>query len=134
MSDILKTSIQARYGAVAQNVSDGVQAEGCCGTSGCCGSSTEAWDPITSDLYDEAQRAGLPADAVLASLGCGNPTALAELNEGEVVLDLGSGGPAPVGEQGSVEIRGAKVRVAEEPDELLYEAVIAELATRRSGV
>jgi ubiquinone/menaquinone biosynthesis C-methylase UbiE len=49
-------------------------------------------DPITSDLYDEAQKSGLPQEAVLASLGCGNPTALAALNPGETVLDLGSGG------------------------------------------
>jgi SAM-dependent methyltransferase len=51
-----------------------------------------AVDPITVNLYDEAQTAGLPAEAVLASLGCGNPTALAQLNPGETVLDLGSGG------------------------------------------
>jgi SAM-dependent methyltransferase len=50
------------------------------------------WDPITSDLYEEAETAGLPMEAVLASLGCGNPTALAELRPGETVLDLGSGG------------------------------------------
>jgi SAM-dependent methyltransferase len=50
------------------------------------------WDPITSDLYDEGQTSGIPAAALLASLGCGNPTALAELHEGERVLDLGSGG------------------------------------------
>ena len=52
--------------------------ESCCGT-----------DPITSNLYDKAQAAGVPAEALLASLGCGNPTALAELQAGEVVLDLG---------------------------------------------
>ena len=56
-----------------------------CGTSACC-------DPITSDLYEESQAAAIPAEALLASLGCGNPTALAELKPGEVVLDLGSGG------------------------------------------
>ncbi|HJQ20589.1 MAG TPA: arsenite methyltransferase, partial [Gemmatimonadaceae bacterium] len=50
------------------------------------------WDPITANLYDEGQTAGIPAEALLASLGCGNPTALAQLNEGETVLDLGSGG------------------------------------------
>jgi SAM-dependent methyltransferase len=49
-------------------------------------------DPITANLYDEQQKSGLPAEAVLASLGCGNPTALAQLSPGEVVLDLGSGG------------------------------------------
>ena len=55
----------------------------------CC---ARARDPITSDLYDELQKSELPEAAVLASLGCGNPTALAELKPGEVVLDLGSGG------------------------------------------
>jgi SAM-dependent methyltransferase len=61
----------------------------CCG-DGCCGG--QSADPISADLYDEQQVADLPAEAVLASLGCGNPTALAELIPGEVVLDLGSGG------------------------------------------
>ena len=60
----------------------------CCG--GSCGTATD--DPITSNLYTGAETATLPAEAVLASLGCGNPTALAELHEGETVLDLGSGG------------------------------------------
>jgi SAM-dependent methyltransferase len=92
MAGDLKSSVQARYGQVAQDVASGVVSASCCGSSGCCGSSTESWDPITSDLYDEAQKAGVPAQALLASLGCGNPTALAELNAGEVVLDLGSGG------------------------------------------
>ena len=58
----------------------------------CCGTTTESWDPITSDLYDERQKSGIPAEALLASLGCGNPTALAALTEGDTVLDLGSGG------------------------------------------
>ncbi|HEX7939266.1 MAG TPA: arsenite methyltransferase, partial [Gemmatimonadaceae bacterium] len=62
------------------------------GSSGCCGATNETWDPITADLYDAGQTAGLPEQALLASLGCGNPTALAELNPGETVLDLGSGG------------------------------------------
>lgn len=94
----LRTTVKERYGAVAQRVSDGAATAGasCCGpaegSSGCCGTSTESWDPITSNLYDEGQAAGLPAEALLASLGCGNPTALADLKEGEVVLDLGSGG------------------------------------------
>jgi len=90
--------VRERYGAAAQRVSDAAATAGasCCapatGSSGCCGASTESWDPITADLYDEGQAAGLPAEALLASLGCGNPTALADLAEGEVVLDLGSGG------------------------------------------
>src|SRR5258707_8301439 len=64
------------------------------GGTACCGSGGElsGCDPITKNLYDEAQKSGLPAEAVAASLGCGNPTALAKLQSGEVVLDLGSGG------------------------------------------
>ncbi|HEY9225408.1 MAG TPA: methyltransferase domain-containing protein, partial [Gemmatimonadaceae bacterium] len=91
-SNGVRDSVREKYGQVAQRVMEGDTAAACCGSSGCCGSSTEAWDPITSDLYDEGQKSGIPAEALLASLGCGNPTALAQLNEGEVVLDLGSGG------------------------------------------
>src|SRR3954468_7259629 len=88
----LKANVREKYGQAALRVSEGKTDSGCCGTSGCCGATTEAWDPITADLYDERQKAGIPAEALLASLGCGNPTALAALNEGETVLDLGSGG------------------------------------------
>ena len=70
-------------------VADGNKTD-CCGAGSCCG--PESWDPITSNLYDEQQAAGVPAEAMLASLGCGNPTALADLKPGETVLDLGSGG------------------------------------------
>ena len=93
--DQLRETVKTRYGAIAQSVTDGsAKPASCCttGSSGCCGSSTETWDPITADLYDEAQTNGLPSAALLASLGCGNPTALAELTEGVTVLDLGSGG------------------------------------------
>lgn len=90
--DQLKASVKEKYGSAALRVVDGDTAAECCGSSGCCGSTTEAWDPITADLYDEGQTAGIPAEALLASLGCGNPTALAQLNAGETVLDLGSGG------------------------------------------
>ena len=88
----LKSTVKEKYGQAALRVSEGATAAPCCGSSGCCGATTEAWDPITSDLYDEKQKAGIPVEAVLASLGCGNPTALAALKEGETVLDLGSGG------------------------------------------
>ena len=88
----LKATVKEKYGQAALRVSEGGTAVPCCGSSGCCGATTEAWDPITSDLYDERQKAGIPAEAVLASLGCGNPTTLAELKAGETVLDLGSGG------------------------------------------
>jgi arsenite methyltransferase len=83
----IKTTVRERYGKAALEVARGAKSS-CCGSS--CG--CEADDPITSNLYDEIETATLPAEAVLASLGCGNPTALAELHEGEVVLDLGSGG------------------------------------------
>lgn len=89
---LLRSTVKEKYGQAATRVARGSPAEGCSGSSACCGATTEAWDPITADLYDENQKAGLPAEAVLASLGCGNPTALAELNPGETVLDLGSGG------------------------------------------
>lgn len=81
--------VKEKYGQAAVRASAG-EANACCGASGCCG--PETWDPITTNLYDEQQKAGVPAEAILASLGCGNPTALAALHEGEVVLDLGSGG------------------------------------------
>lgn len=93
--DGIRDVVRERYGTVARQVAEGAPSVSCCGTagsSGCCGSTSETWDPITANLYDAAQTAGLPAAALLASLGCGNPTALAELHEGEVVLDLGSGG------------------------------------------
>jgi SAM-dependent methyltransferase len=88
----LREQVRQQYGAAALRVSAGATGTSCCGTSACCGSTTETWDPITADLYGEQQKAGIPAEAMLASLGCGNPTALAELHEGETVLDLGSGG------------------------------------------
>ena len=93
----LKATVKARYGETAQKVAAGAGPASCGGTdstgsSGCCGSTSETWDPITANLYDAGQTAGMPAEALLASLGCGNPTALAELREGETVLDLGSGG------------------------------------------
>ena len=88
----VRSTVKEKYGQVALRVSEGATAAPCCGPSACCGATTESWDPITSDLYDEKQKAGIPVEAVLASLGCGNPTALAALKPGDVVLDLGSGG------------------------------------------
>ena len=85
-TESLKDVIQQKYGEAATRAAQGKEKGGCCGTSCGCG------DPITSDLYNEAETAALPAEAVAASLGCGNPTALIELREGETVLDLGSGG------------------------------------------
>jgi SAM-dependent methyltransferase len=90
----LTSAVQEKYGAAARRVltGEGVPSE-CCGSSGCCGgAATASCDPISSNLYVAGEADELPEAAVLASLGCGNPTALAELREGEVVLDLGSGG------------------------------------------
>src|SRR5690349_2232482 len=94
MTGTLKDTVREKYGQAASRASEGAKAS-CCGpVSSCCGASaaTEIYDPITSNLYDQGQTAGIPAEALLASLGCGNPTALAQLNAGETVLDLGSGG------------------------------------------
>jgi SAM-dependent methyltransferase len=91
MSDGLKQVIQEKYGQAAQRAALGPEAS-CCGSS-CCGTApSDTADPITSNLYDAAQAGAVPEAAVRASLGCGNPTALAELRAGEIVLDLGSGG------------------------------------------
>jgi len=89
MSTSIKEAVQRHYGQQAVRVSQG-------STGGCCGGSAPAavpcCDPISSDLYTADEASALPQEAVLASLGCGNPTALASLAPGEVVLDLGSGG------------------------------------------
>lgn len=89
--EAVRAVVRERYGAAATRASEGQTASCGCGT-GCCNTEGEVWDPITSNLYDEGQLQGIPAEALLASLGCGNPTALAALHEGERVLDLGSGG------------------------------------------
>src|SRR5271167_4263436 len=83
----IKEVVKERYGQAALRVGKG--GSSCCGATAatelCC-------DPITANLYDDSQAAQIPTEAMLASLGCGNPTALATLNEGDTVLDLGSGG------------------------------------------
>jgi arsenite methyltransferase len=84
--DDIRDEVRRKYGEAAVLAGGGARG-GCCGDCGC----GEA-DPITGGLYDAVTTSSLPEPAVLASLGCGNPTALAELGEGEVVLDLGSGG------------------------------------------
>jgi arsenite methyltransferase len=87
MSDIHR-AVRDKYGAIAASVAEGSpKTVGCCGPTACGGG-----DPITGNLYSDAETIGLPADAVAASLGCGNPTALAALEPGQTVLDLGSGG------------------------------------------
>jgi len=86
MSTDIKQVVKDKYGEAARGVT-ATKSE-----ASCYGSSPSCCDPITSNLYDNAQTKDLPEMAVLASLGCGNPTALADLKPGEVVLDLGSGG------------------------------------------
>ena len=104
--DALRAQVRSRYGAIAQRVTDSVE-ETCCEPT-CCpevaaesgaptsapevGSAMLTSDPITANLYSDQEAQGLPQEALLASSGCGNPTALAELHPGETVLDLGSGG------------------------------------------
>jgi arsenite methyltransferase len=85
----IKEIVKEKYGQAALRAAGG-EGSSCCGATACCG--PETWDPITSNLYEEQQKAGIPVEAILASLGCGNPTALAQLKPGETVLDLGSGG------------------------------------------
>ena len=86
MSTDIKSIVQEKYGEAARRAAEGQTSCGCGSGEGGCG------DPITSNLYDASQIGVLPIEAVVASLGCGNPTALAELKAGETVLDLGSGG------------------------------------------
>src|SRR5580700_5858294 len=83
----IRDAVKEKYGSAALRVATG--GSSCCGAApatSCCA------DPITSNLYDALQAGQIPEEALLASLGCGNPTALANLNPGETVLDLGSGG------------------------------------------
>ncbi len=80
-----QTAVREKYGSIARTVASS-------GATACCDPAMRCCDPITKDLYDSLETQTLPDNAVLASLGCGNPTALTQLNEGETVLDLGSGG------------------------------------------
>jgi SAM-dependent methyltransferase len=86
MSEELRSIVREKYGEAASKAASGGRAS--CGPSACCASG----DPITENLYDAEESASVPDGALRASLGCGNPTALADLRPGEVVLDLGSGG------------------------------------------
>src|ERR1700732_2292265 len=86
-NESIRETVKNKYGEAARRVAAG-ETGGC----GCEASAIPCCDPISSNLYDASDVAGLPKDAMAASLGCGNPTALAQLNAGETVLDLGSGG------------------------------------------
>lgn len=124
----LQDMVKNRYGAAALRVLDKTSNAPCCGpasaSSACCGATTESWDPITANLYDEGETAGIPVEALLASLGCGNPTALAALHPGERVLDLGSGGGldvllsakrvGPTGKAFGLDMTDAMLRLATE--------------------
>ena len=90
MSEDLRANVRAKYGEAARRASQG--GTGSCCSPTCCEPTEAATDPITSNLYDDAEKRSVPDAALRASLGCGNPTALAELRAGETVLDLGSGG------------------------------------------
>ena len=85
METTIKEAVREKYAEAARQVKSE-------GKASCCGTGRRKADPVTADLYAETETAGLPEEAVLASLGCGNPTLLAQLNEGDTVLDLGSGG------------------------------------------
>jgi arsenite methyltransferase len=87
METTVKEIVREKYGQAALRVKSG--GSSCCGATA---AGSLSCDPITSNLYDVAQTTLLPEEAVRASLGCGNPTAQAQLNPGETVLDLGSGG------------------------------------------
>src|SRR5271155_532438 len=80
-----QAAVLEKYGSIARSVADR-------GAAACCDPALRCCDPITKDLYGDTEKSALPENAVLASLGCGNPTALIELKPGETVLDLGSGG------------------------------------------
>lgn len=92
MSNVdIKEAVKEKYGQAARQVTKGGAAS-CCATTPAANGGCGCGDPITANLYDTAQAGEIPQEALLASLGCGNPTALAQLRPGETVLDLGSGG------------------------------------------
>ena len=125
MPDDIKQAIQDKYGEAARQVAAGKPA--------CCGGSAEfsACDPITANLYDGSQIAALPDQAVAASLGCGNPTALANLRPGEIVLDLGSGGGIDVLLSARRVAPGGKAYGLDMTDDML---ALARENQRKSGI
>jgi arsenite methyltransferase len=121
----IKDAIKSKYGEAARQVSAGGLA--------CCGGARElsACDPVTANLYDGAQIAALPDEALAASLGCGNPTALAKLQPGEIVLDLGSGGGIDVLLSARRVAPGGKAYGLDMTDDMLS---LARENQRKSGV
>jgi arsenite methyltransferase len=124
----IKTVVQEKYGAAATRAASG-QGSACCGTSPA--SAIEGCDPITSNLYGEAEADLVPEAALRASLGCGNPTALAKLGLGETVLDLGSGGGIDVLLSARRVGPTGKVYGLDMTDEML---ALAEENKRKSGL
>jgi len=124
----VKNVVKEKYGKAALRVVSG-EGNACCGSSpsSCC----SGGDPITSDLYNQLQKDELPEAAVLASLGCGNPTALAELKPGEVVLDLGSGGGIDVFLSAKRVSPGGKAYGLDMTDEML---ALARANQKKAGV
>jgi arsenite methyltransferase len=124
----IKEEIKEKYGRVALRVVSG-KGHASCGSSpsSCC----SGGDPITSNLYDQLQKDELPEAAVLASLGCGNPTALAELKPGEIVLDLGSGGGIDVFLSAKRVFPGGKAYGLDMTDEML---VLARNNQKKAGI
>jgi len=121
----IKEIVKEKYGQAALRVTSG--------GSSCCGATpgTGCSDPITSNLYDASQTQQIPEEALLASLGCGNPTALASLNPGEVVLDLGSGGGIDVLLSAKRVAPAGKAYGLDMTDEML---ALANQNKRRAGV
>src|SRR6202140_3038661 len=117
----VKEVVKEKYGEAALRVTNKTGSSSCCGSAPNSGLSC---DPITANLYDPSQAEQIPEDAMLASLGCGNPTALAKLQPGETVLDLGSGGGidvllsarrvGPTGKVYGLDMTDEMLRLAEE--------------------
>ena len=127
MSDIqIKDAVKEKYAEAARRASAG-------SSSSCCGSAPAAScaDPITSNLYDALQTTQIPEEALHASLGCGNPTALAQLHPGEIVLDLGSGGGIDVLLSARRVAPGGKAYGLDMTDEML---ALANENKRKSGI
>jgi arsenite methyltransferase len=123
----VKKVVKEKYGEAALRVISGT-GSACCGSSPSCCAQT---DPISTNLYDDLQKGELPEAAVLASLGCGNPTALAELKPGETVLDLGSGGGIDVLLSARRVAPGGKAYGLDMTDEML---ALARANQKKAGV
>jgi ubiquinone/menaquinone biosynthesis C-methylase UbiE len=140
---VIREAVRERYAAAAEQV-DSANAASCCGPAGCepCGCAStasaalgaEEREAFGAELYAGAEREGLPNAAVLASLGCGNPTAVAELQQGETVLDLGSGGGIDVLLSARRVGPGGKVYGLDMTDEMLELARRNALAARAANV